>query len=156
FDPFTVRVNGPLLTMTESGEIDVIDGAGLLTGNVNPADVVPGAGLATVTFRFAAVVRSVAGMAAVNWPGPLNVVDRADPFTLTVEPFVPSTNPVPLTTRLMPALPPVPTRVFGGTSVVIVGVLLATTFRFTWFEVWLLLGLTTLIPSTDTLPRSVL
>ena len=74
----------------------------------------------TVTGTLPAAAMSPAGIAAVSWPAPTNVVVRSEPFQRTTEP---STKPDPLTVRVKSGSPAI-TEV--GESVVIAGAGLST------------------------------
>src|SRR5438552_3001033 len=93
--PLTVSVKTPSPTFLLVGEMLVVVGAGLLTVNVCALEVPPpGVGFVTVMLNVPAVVRSLAGIDAVNGVAVTYVVLRAEPGKLTteVEPkFVPFT-----------------------------------------------------------------
>lgn len=89
FVPLTVKVNWPLPTTIEVGEILVTAGArvpGASVVNIAAFDVPPpGPGLNTVTASVPADTTSVAGMLAVNWVLEINVVALAELSNLTEE-----------------------------------------------------------------------
>ena len=114
--PFTVKVIPALPVVAVFGLIVVTTGVGLLTPNVSAAEVPPpGAGETTVTLAVAAVVKSLAGMAAVSCVALTKLVVRLLPFHCTVEPL---TKPEPFTVKVNPALP---TAMLDGASEVATG-----------------------------------
>jgi hypothetical protein len=121
FVPFIVRVKAPLPRVALAGETLVVVGPLLFTVKVCALDVPPpGAGFVTVTLNMPPVVRSVAGMAALNCVALVKVVVRAEPlkFTTDVE-----TKFVPLTVSVNAASP---TFLLVGAIVVVVGTKLFT------------------------------
>src|SRR6266446_6776441 len=116
FVPLTVRVNDGPPAVALVGEIEVIDGKGLLIANVAVADAPPpGAGFVTVTLTVPPVAISAAVIAAVTCVALTNVVVFAAPLKLTTEV---DTKFVPLTVSVN-AAPPAGALV--GNKVVIVG-----------------------------------
>jgi hypothetical protein len=101
--PLTVSVNAAPPAVAEAGLRLVIVGAGLLIENSRGGDPLP-SGFETVTCAVPAVAMSDAGIVASNCVLLTNVVLRALPFHLTVEP---DTKFDPLTVRLKAAPPAV-------------------------------------------------
>jgi len=121
FVPFTVRVKAPLPTVALAGEMLVVVGPLLFTVRVCALDVAPpGAGFVTVMLNVPPVVRSLAGIAAVNCVALPKVVVRAEPlkFTTDVE-----TKLVPFTVSTNAASP---TFLLAGAMLVVVGTKLFT------------------------------
>ena len=101
--PLTVSVNAAPPAVAAFGFKLVMEGEGLLIVKVNPFDVPPpGAGFVTVTVALPAVVRSPAGIVAVNCVALIKLVVRPlpfqntcdvgtkfDPLTVSVKPLVP-------------------------------------------------------------------
>ena len=77
--PVTVRVKPAPPTRAAVGEIDVAVGAGLLILKGSVLEMLP-PGMITPMFAIPAVVRSPAGMVAVNSVELTNVVARSAPF----------------------------------------------------------------------------
>lgn len=98
-----------------SGEIVAMVGAGLFTVNVTELEVPPGSGLVTVTAKLPLLAISASGMDAVSCVELVNVVVRAVPLNLTVEPL----------TKFVPLIVSVnvdpPASAFAGEIVVMVG-----------------------------------
>jgi hypothetical protein len=119
--PLTVSVNVASPTFLLAGEMFVVVGSGLFTVKTCEFEVPPpGAGLVTVMLNVPAVVRSLAGIAAITFILLTNVVVRGEPAKLTTE-F--DTKFVPFTVRVN-ATPP---RVaLAGEMLVVVGPLLFT------------------------------
>jgi hypothetical protein len=69
--------------------------------NVNAFDVAP-PGFCTVTLAVPCEAMRAADTEAVNWLAPMKVVDRADPFHITV---APDRKPAPFTVRVNAAPP---------------------------------------------------
>src|SRR5216683_212002 len=116
FVPLTVRVNDGPPAVALVGEIEVIDGKGLLIANVAAADAPPpGAGFVTVTLTVPPVAISAAVIAAVTCVALTNVVVFAAPLKLTTEV---DAKFVPLTVSVN-AAPPAGAP--AGNKVVIVG-----------------------------------
>jgi hypothetical protein len=116
FVPFTVRVKAPLPRVALAGEMLVVVGPLLFTVRVCALDVPPpGAGFVTVMLNVPPVVRSLAGIAAVNCVALPKVVVRAEPlkFTTDVE-----TKLVPFTVSVNAASP---TFLLAGATLVVVG-----------------------------------
>src|SRR6266478_861477 len=116
FVPLTVRVNDGPPAVALVGEIEVIDGKGLLIANVAAADAPPpGAGFVTVTLTVPPVAISAAGIAAVTCVALTNAVVFAAPLKFTTAPL---TKPVPLRVSVNAAPPAV---ALVGESVVMTG-----------------------------------
>src|SRR5262245_54459415 len=132
FVPFTVRVKAGEPGMAEAGVRLVIVGTGFACSIEKAAALEvppPGAGLNTVTLAVPAAVRSPAGIAAVSWVPPMNVVVRFAPFQRTTDPL---TKFVPVTARVKAGEP---TADEEGLRLVIVGVgLVATIVKETALE----------------------
>jgi hypothetical protein len=114
--PFTVSVNPASPTFLLVGKILVVVGTGLFTVNVCAFEMPPpGAGFVTVILNVPAVVRSLAGIVAVNLMLLTNVVVRADPAKLTTDV---ETKFVPFTVSVRVAAPAV---ALTGEMLVVVG-----------------------------------
>jgi hypothetical protein len=101
--PFTVSVNAMPPAVALVGETVLIVGAGLFTVKVTALDVPPpGDGFVTVTLNVPVVAMSEARIAAVICVALTNVVVRAIPLKLTVDPLM---KFVPFTVRVK-AVPP--------------------------------------------------
>jgi hypothetical protein len=98
-DPFTVRVNAAPPAIAEFGLR--LDSEGALIVKVNVFDVAP-PGFCTVTLAVPCEAMSAADTEAVNWLPPMKVVDKADPFHITV---APDTMLDPFTVRVNAAPP---------------------------------------------------
>lgn len=95
--------------------------AGLFTVKEVEAEVPPpGVAFTAVTESVPAAAKSVEGSAALIWVELMNVVARAEPFTLII---VDGTKPVPVTVTTADA---VPAEALAGDTVVITGVGLST------------------------------
>jgi hypothetical protein len=94
-EPLTCSVSAEPPVIALAGVIEVIEGAGLSTINVEPADVPPpGAAFTAVNTRVPGIATSAAFRVTVTCVALPNDVGRAFPFTFTT---VPVTNPVPVT-----------------------------------------------------------
>jgi hypothetical protein len=114
--PFIVSVKVASPTFLLVGKILVVVGTGLFTVNVCAFEMPPpGAGFVTVILNVPAVVRSLAGIVAVNLMLLTNVVVRADPAKLTTDA---ETKFVPFTVSVRVAAPAV---ALTGEMLVVVG-----------------------------------
>jgi hypothetical protein len=114
--PFTVNENAGPPAVALVGESVVMEGAGLLTANVELPDVPPpGAGLVTVTGKLPTAAMSAGVIAAVSCVALTNAVALAAPLKFTTEL---ETKPVPFTVNVKAAPP---TVALVGESVVITG-----------------------------------
>ena len=108
--PFTVRVKAAVPAMTDEGDSELINGAGLDTVDALivkselPEIPKPGAGLDTVTGTVPVVAISAALMDAWSCPSPTYTVVRLVPFQFTTDPL---TNPLPFTVRVKALVPAV-------------------------------------------------
>lgn len=99
-EPFTVKVNAAPPAVAEFGlRLDTESGPDIV--NVNAFEVAP-PGFCTVTLGVPCEAIRVADTEAVSWLPPMKVVDKADPFHITV---APDTKLDPFTVRANAAPP---------------------------------------------------